>query len=204
MNLSVKKQAYSLKGWATFLIVCLISFINCSKSIKHADQNIDHLTYINPVDIALGDSLAITAYLNDTVFTKNDLENNRAPSLSYKIINLFNHDISLPKNGYYVGSIENDLFSGVSIIVGQSDSLILKQLMSAPFLSKDEYFKPLKKNDSLLSNTNYDIMPFEHYSKLKPGMYWTYLVYRNYDWQRMSIPVWIGSIKSDTLWFKIM
>ena len=203
MNLRMKNRAYFFKGWATLLIICLISLINCLPKMKNSNQNINRLTYINPSDIAFGDSLAITAYLNDTVFTIDELENKQGPTISFKTVNLFDHDILLPQNSFYVGSIENNQISGVSIIVGQNDRLVLEIQILGKTAYPDNYFNPLKKNDSILSHGDFDIMPHEHYSKLLPGKYWTYLMFSNYNWKKMSIPVWIGSIKSDTLWFKV-
>jgi len=89
--------------------------------------------------------------------------------------------------GYYFGSDTNSKYKYHSPWIHLDVAYVRYKLIKPGENTDETTFNPLAFIDSISS-----------------GNYWVQVVYRNQYWENDSIPVWIGEIYSDTLWFRVI
>jgi hypothetical protein len=67
----------------------------------------------------------------------------------------------------------------------------------------DSFYVAIPPGDEIKLEESVDILNNQEAANLKPGRYWTQFKLSSTVWQDTTLPVWIGSIWSDTVWFEL-
>lgn len=164
------------------------------------------------------DSVTLVAWLNDSIFEKSDIvtqedttfdwrkyQEYHNPRIYFYLKNLSDQDVLV--NWYDLDRIiyqPNFSDAELGFLLGRGVESFNDVIILVNDLPVDTIFIELPSQDSLLFYDSLEIIfHYDDHVEFVPGNYWIQLIYKNYLWQDTSLPVYIGEIRSDTMWFRI-
>lgn len=172
------------------------------------------------------DSIEIIAFMNDTIFWKDSVglpddsgfskmdywaakERFNLPHVRFLLKNRSSQDLMTWWRDLAV-TRHGDVYEKYPLFVTHGRENDVDNTIT---VVSDRYFPPPEPFDVIAAGgkrvyqDSIDLVSLFHSwprIKLEPGRYWVQLLYRNYLWQDTVLPVWVGEIWSDTVWFNVI
>jgi hypothetical protein len=173
---------------------------------------------LNLSKIIFNDSLLVTVELNRYSFSLDELESRDSLNLRNKTpqfrVSFKNNSLSsffFPEKllGYIYRSYYEEFYPNEKVISSGNDERAFSGLVIIgdgilPSYKFDEYFREMKPGETRReSNFQSFISFFNKEDFLKPDSYWVQIVYYSNIYYDTTLPVWMGKIKSEKVWFHV-